>query len=290
MTRWGWSGVKVLPAQPKQGFAKVQVPGQEGRTQGRSPGGGLWDLIREAQDFPEVTLFPNVNSPGMPNPSLSPHQVRGLPRKHLAHPHGWRDPAQGRGSGKLLTHYVPSTCPPPNPGGLLGLVTPTRCPTREFRAELAWGLGAHLPQGYDEVAGILLFAGKADIVAGDEHLARDVQLVERGPQGTARVAIQALVPGQPERGPVALILGSGVQVSGKAGWGWEERGEESEPVCLPRGPQSLGFHVGLGSLGSSCEQVVPAFSEFNKTHTAHAQGPRDTSVRPAEISQQTACP
>lgn len=131
VTWWGWSGVKVLPAQPKQGFAKVQVPGQEGRTQGHSPAGGLWDLIREAQDFPEVTLFPNVNSPGMPNPSLSPYQVRGPPRKHLAHSHGWRDPAQGRGSGKLLTHYVPSTCPPPNPGGLLGLATPTRCPTRE---------------------------------------------------------------------------------------------------------------------------------------------------------------
>lgn len=61
-------------------------------------------------------------------------------------------------------------------------------------------------------------------------------------------------------------------------------------MCLPRGPRSLGFHVGLGSLGSSHEQVVPAFSELNKTHTAHGQGPRDTPVRPAEISQQTACP
>lgn len=77
------------------------------------------------------------------------------------------------------------------------------------------GLGAHLPQGYDEVAGVLLLAGEADVVAGDEHLAWDVKLVEWSPQGAARVAVQALIPRQPERGPVALVLGSGIQVSVK---------------------------------------------------------------------------
>lgn len=64
------------------------------------------------------------------------------------------------------------------------------------------------------MASILLLAGEADVVAGDKHLARDVQLVEWGPQRTARVAVQALVPGQPKRGTVALILGSSIQVSG----------------------------------------------------------------------------
>lgn len=78
--------------------------------------------------------------------------------------------------------------------------------SRERRAELVGG--AHLPQGYDEVAAVLLLAGKADVVAGDEHLAGAVQLVERGPQGAACVAVQALVPGQPEHGPVVLVLGS----------------------------------------------------------------------------------
>ena len=64
------------------------------------------------------------------------------------------------------------------------------------------------------MASILLLAGEADVVAGDKHLAGDMQLVERGPQGTARVAVQALISGQPERGTVAFVLGSGVQVSG----------------------------------------------------------------------------
>lgn len=47
--------VKVLPVQPKWGFAKVQLLGQEGRTRGHSPTGSLWDLIGEAQVFPEVS-------------------------------------------------------------------------------------------------------------------------------------------------------------------------------------------------------------------------------------------
>lgn len=71
-----------------------------------------------------------------------------------------------------------------------------------------WGPGAHLPQGYDEVAAVLLLAGKADVVAGDEHLAGDVQLVEWSPQGAACVAIQVFVSGQSEHGPVILVLGS----------------------------------------------------------------------------------
>lgn len=80
-------------------------------------------------------------------------------------------------------------------------------PTRRGRQSW-WGPGAHLPQGYDEVAAALLLAGKADVVTGDEHLAGGVQLAERSPQGAAGVAVQALVPGQPERGSVALVLGS----------------------------------------------------------------------------------
>lgn len=116
------------------------------------------------------------------------------------------------------------------------------------QAELVWGLRTHLPQGYDEVAGVLLFAGEADIVAGDEHLARDVQLVERGPQGTACVAVQALVPGQAECGPVALILRSGIQVSGKPRYGWEERGQELGPACL-QGATEPWFPCGIGLFG-----------------------------------------
>ena len=78
--------------------------------------------------------------------------------------------------------------------------------------------GAHLPQRYDETARVFLLAGKADVVIGDEHLAGDVQLVKRCPQSAARVAIQPLVFGKPERGPVALVLGSGVQVSEETKW------------------------------------------------------------------------
>lgn len=91
------------------------------------------------------------------------------------------------------------------------------------------GPGAHLSQGYDGVAGIPLLAGEADVVAGDEHLARNMQLAERGPQGTARVAVQALILGQPERGPVPLILGSGIQVSGETKVGWKEGRQELGP-------------------------------------------------------------
>lgn len=89
-------------------------------------------------------------------------------------------------------------------------------PTGKF-GQSRLGLGAHLSQGYDEVAGILLLAGEADVVAGDEHLARDVQLAEGRPQGAARVAVQALGPRQPECGPVELILGPCIQVSGEPG-------------------------------------------------------------------------
>lgn len=78
--------------------------------------------------------------------------------------------------------------------------------------------GAYLPQRNDETARVFLLAGKADVVIGDEHLAGDVQLVKRRPQGAARVAIQPLVFGKPERGPVALVLGSGVQVSEEIKW------------------------------------------------------------------------
>lgn len=99
------------------------------------------------------------------------------------------------------------------------------------------GLGVYLPQGYDKVAGIFLFAGKADVVARDEHLARDVQLVEWCPQGAACVAIQALIPREPECGPVALILGSGVQVSGEATVGVGGQG------------QVLYFHTGSRIFG-----------------------------------------
>lgn len=101
----------------------------------------------------------------------------------------------------------------------------------------SWGPGAHLPQGYDEVAGILLLAGEADVVGGDEHLTGDVQLAEWRPQGAGRVAVQALIPRQAERGPVTLILGSGIQISGKPQCRQEGRGQE------------LGFHMGSGLFG-----------------------------------------
>lgn len=134
-------------------------------------------------------------------------------------------------------------------------------------------LGAHLPEGYDEVACVLLFASKADVVAGDEHLARDVQFVERGPQRTACVAIQALVPGQPERGPVALVLGSGIQVSGKPRWGGR-KGDKSEDTICPQGD--------LRALVSTRDWALwghaPGTLEFNKTHTADGHVLRETSA------------
>lgn len=45
-----------------------------------------------------------------------------------------------------------------------------------------------------------------------------MQLVKWRPQGAACVAIQPLVFGKPERGPVTLVLGSGIQVSEKTKW------------------------------------------------------------------------
>lgn len=99
------------------------------------------------------------------------------------------------------------------------------------------------------MASILFLAGKADVVAGDKHLARDVQLVEWGPQGAACVAVQALVPGQPERGTVALVLGSSVQVSGETKVGEKEKQTRVGASTLTRRPHALCFHVGLRLVG-----------------------------------------
>ena len=59
-----------------QNFAKVHPKGQEARTQGHSPTGGLWDLTGEADKFHDMTSYPSVSCPGMSNPTLSSHQVR----------------------------------------------------------------------------------------------------------------------------------------------------------------------------------------------------------------------
>lgn len=65
------------------------------------------------------------------------------------------------------------------------------------------------------MTGLLGLAGKADVVVGNKHLARNMHLVERCPQGTVCMSIQALILGQPESGTVALIFGSSIQVSGE---------------------------------------------------------------------------
>lgn len=71
----------------------------------------------------------------------------------------------------------------------------------------------HLPERNDEVTGFLCLAGKTDVIVGNKHLARNMHLVERCPQGTVCVSIEAFVLGQPESSTVALIFGSSIQVS-----------------------------------------------------------------------------
>ena len=75
--------------------------------------------------------------------------------------------------------------------------------------------GAHLSEGYDEIAEVFLPAGEADVVVGDEELTGDVHLGEGGPQSAVRVSVQPLLLGQTEQGAVPLVLGPGVQVPGR---------------------------------------------------------------------------
>lgn len=95
---------------------------------------------------------------------------------------------------------------------------------------------AHLPQGNDKVACILFFAGKTYVVVGDEHLARNVQLAEWCPQCAARVAVQPLIPGQPEGGPIALVLSSGIQVSEETRWVQSRQGSYVQEDLRPQSP------------------------------------------------------
>ena len=127
------------------------------------------------------------------------------------------------------------------------------------------------------MASILLLAGEADVVAGDKHLAGDVQLVEWGPQGTARVAVQALVPGQPKCGTVALVLGSSIQVSGGG------KGKELGLIHSRGGLMSSASSLDSGSWGSSCEQVVPRDLRVQwNTHTERPSREMCTPVGSAE--------
>lgn len=64
----------------------------------------------------------------------------------------------------------------------------------------------------DEVTQVFPLARETDVVVGDEHLSYDVPLVEGCPKGAVRVSVQLLALGQPEGGPVPLVLRSGIQV------------------------------------------------------------------------------
>ena len=145
--------------------------------------------------------------------------------------------AKGRHEG-YVWEWNPRACGPP---GLLGGWASLHPDGLQSSMQAR---GAHLPQRNDETARVFLLAGKADVVIGDEHLAGDVQLVKRRPQGAARVAIQPLVFGKSECGPVALVLGSGIQVSEETKW---EAGV---------GQTFLSFTVDFRSLGFSSEQVM----------------------------------
>lgn len=53
----------------------------------------------------------------------------------------------------------------------------------------------HLSEGNDEMTGLLSLAGKTDVIVGNEHLARNMHLVEWRPQGTVCMSIQAFILG-----------------------------------------------------------------------------------------------
>lgn len=70
----------------------------------------------------------------------------------------------------------------------------------------------YLSEGDDEAANGLLFTGEADVVRGDEHLAKNVHLVERSPQRAVRVSVQLLVFRQAEQCAVPFTFSPGVQI------------------------------------------------------------------------------